>query len=86
MAYINPFDFRKIFVDYLLGSAELFSFAFIIVISFACAKFRMTNRIFMLLLVITSLIFSFMLGEAIYILIIFLVGFISFKSISRFFV
>lgn len=81
--YINPFDFRTIFVNYFLGGTELFIFAFIILISFACAKFGMSNRIFMMILAISSLIFAGVLGQAVYILIIFVIGFISFKAIGR---
>lgn len=81
--YIQPFDFRKIFVELFLGSTELFTFAFIIIFSFVCAKFKMSNTIFMILLGISSLIFAFILGQAIYILIILIIGLISFKSIAR---
>lgn len=81
--YIAPFDFKKIFIDYFLGSQELFIFAFMILISFVCAKFGMSNRIFMVILAITSLLFGAYLGQAVYILIVFLIGYISFKSIAR---
>lgn len=81
--YISPFDFRKIFVDYFLGSSELFLYAFILIFSFTCAKFQMSNRVFLVLLVICSLIFAIILGQAIYILIILIVGYISFKSLAR---
>lgn len=81
--YINPLDFKKIFLEYFLGSPHLFMFAFVILISFVCAKFGMTNTVFLVILVITSLLFGAYLGQSVYILIIFLVGFISFKSIGR---
>lgn len=81
--FINPLDFRKIFVEYFLGGTELFTFAFIIVFSFACAKFGMSNKVFLVLLTISALIFSFILGQALYILIILIVGYVSFKSIAR---
>jgi hypothetical protein len=80
--YLNPLDFKKIFLEYFLGSLQLFMFAFIICISFICAKFGMSNRVFLVILVITSLLFGAYLGQAVYILIIFLVGYISFRSIG----
>ena len=81
--YLNSFDFGKIFQEYFLGSAELFTYAFIIVLSFTCAKFQMSNRVYLILLAISGLIFSFILGQAVYILIILIVGFVSFKSLAR---
>lgn len=81
--YIDPFDFRTIFVNYFLGSLELFIFAFIIIISFVAAKFRVTNKIFMILLIVGSIIFSAILGESIYILIIVIIGLIVFKGIGK---
>jgi len=81
--YINPLDLRKIFVDYFLGSSQLFTYAFVFLFSFICAYFQMSSRVFMVLLVLSSLIFSFMLGQPIYILIILVVGYISFKSLAR---
>jgi len=44
----------------------------------------MSNRLYLILLAISSLIFGIYLGGAIYILVLFLVGYISFKSIARF--
>jgi hypothetical protein len=81
--FIEAWDFKKLFIEYFLGSAELAIFSFIILISFVCAKFNMSNNIFLLILLLTSLIFSFILGQAIYIIIILVVGFITFKSIGR---
>ena len=81
--YINVLDFKKIFIEYFLGSQELFMFAFMILISFVCAKMGISNKIFMVILAITSLLFSAYLGQAIYVLIIFLIGYVSFKSIGR---
>jgi hypothetical protein len=81
--FINPFDFKKIFFDYFLGSSELAVFAFIILISAVCAKYQMSNTVYLMILLICSLIFSFILGQALYIIIILVVGFVAFKSIGR---
>jgi len=81
--YIEPLDFKTIFLDYFLGNPALFAFAFIILISFASAKFRIPDKIYLLILVLSSLMFGVYLGNAIYVLVIFLVGYISFKSIAR---
>jgi len=51
----------------------LFIFVFLIIISFASAKYGMSNRLYLILLAISSLIFGIYLGGAIYILVLFLV-------------
>ena len=81
--YIAPLDLKKIFLDYLLGSQELFIFAYLILLSFVSAKMGLSNKIFMVILAISSLIFGYYLGNAIYVFVIFIIGFISFKSIDR---
>ena len=81
--YIEPLNFRKILIEYFLGSTELFMFAFMIVFSFACAKFGMSNRIFLTLLAISALImFGAMELQAIYILIIVLISYVAFRGIA----
>ena len=81
--YIAPFDFKTIFLNYFLGSAQLFIFAFVILISYACAKYNMSNKLYLTVLAICSLLFAGYMGEAVYILIILVIGFVSFKSIAR---
>ncbi len=83
--YIEPLDFKKIFLEYFLGSTELFMFAFILVISFLSAKYNMSNRNFGLILIICSIIFAGYMGEAIYIIILVILGVVSFKSLARIF-
>jgi hypothetical protein len=83
--FIEPLDFKTIFMDYLLGSPELFFYALILVISFACAKFGMSNKIFLIVLMISCLLFASILGQAIYILILLVIGFVAFKALSRLF-
>jgi len=84
--YIEPFDFRTIFIKYFLGSEQVFMFIFLLIFSYVCAKFQMTTRIYLVLLAISSLMFAFIMGEAIYILIVLVVGYVTFKLISRIFV
>ena len=55
----------------------------IIIFSFAAAKMGMSNKIFMILLAIGSIIFSVVLGEAFYILVILIIGIITFKGVAR---
>jgi hypothetical protein len=81
--YIEPFDFKTIFADLFIGSNQLFMFVFILIFSYVCAKFNMSNKIYLLLLGISALIFAGYMGQPMYILIVLIIGFISFKSIAR---
>lgn len=81
--YIAPLDLKKIIMEYLLGNVQLFIFGLLFTISFLCAKYEMTNRNFMIILVVSSIIFAGYLGDAIYFLILMVVGFISFKTLAR---
>ena len=81
--YIAPFDFRKILVNLFLGNIELFMFGFVIVFSFASAKMGMSNRIFMILLAIGSIIFGGVMSSGIYTLAILLIGLLTYKGVSR---
>jgi len=81
--YIEPLDIKKVILDLFLGHPSILAFASIILISFLAAKFNMTNRNFLLILMISSIILAGYMGEAIYIIILVLIGFIIFKSLSR---
>lgn len=83
--YINPLDLKTLIVDYFLGSQELFIYLFVIAVSWACAKYQMPNRLYFTILPIGSIMFAVYLGQAIYVLIIFMIGILSFKGIARMF-
>ena len=80
--FIEPFDFKTIYLDYFLGNMGFFIIALTMVISYACARFHMSVRNFAIILTLSALIFSAYLGQVIYILIIIVVGLITFKSIA----
>lgn len=83
--YIEPLDLKTIFVDYLLGSMELFIFAFVMIFSYVCAKFNMSNRLYLTLLAVCLLLVSLVTQiNGIYVLIVLIIGVVSFKSISHF--
>ena len=84
--YISPFDIKTILFDYFLGGTELIMFALVILISFVSAKYKMSNRNFMMILMVCSLIMAGYMGQAIYIIVLVVIGFVTFKSLSRAFV
>lgn len=81
--FINPLDIKKVIIDYFLGGPELLIFGLMILISSVCAKYQMNGKQYMVILAISSLIFAGVLGQAIYIIILLVIGLISFKSIAR---
>lgn len=81
--YLAPFNLKTLFINTFLGSTELFIFAFIIIFSSVCAKFNMSNKIFLILLGISSIILAGFLGQPIFVLMIFIIGIVIFKGISR---
>jgi hypothetical protein len=84
MAFIEVLDLKTLLVDYFLGGMELFIFAFIIIFSFACAKFGMSNRLYMVLLAVSLILISLVTSiNGIYVLVVVIIGFISFKAISK---
>lgn len=83
--YIQPFDFKEIFLNTFLGGTNLFVFALIFVYSLIASKAQMSGRLYLLLLFVISLLFAAYIGQAIYILFILVFGLISFKVLSRIF-
>ena len=81
--FIKPFDFKTI-SNYFLGNTELLAFALIMIISFTSAKFQMPNRVFGILLAVCCGILAMFLGEVYYFLLLFIVGFLISKMVSRF--
>jgi hypothetical protein len=84
--FIEPFNFQQIYIQYFLGNQILFPFIFIILLSFVSAYLNISNRIFLVLLAIGSIMFGAYMGEAMYIFVLFLVGFILYKMFGRIFI
>ena len=80
--FIEPFDFKTIFVDIFLGTPLLFPFVFIIAFSYISAHLGLPNRIYLILLGLGSLMFAAYMGQAIYILVLFLIGFILYSLLE----
>lgn len=84
-SYIEPLDIKTIFINYFLGNQVLFPFAFVILISAICGYFQMSNKVFLIILVIGSVMFGQYLGEVYYMLVLFIVGFLIYKTFSSVF-
>lgn len=81
--FIDPFNFREIFMNYLFGNAFLFSLGIIILISYIAGKIGMTTRIFFVLLFLASVIMAQLMGFW-YLLSAIIIALITFKVTARF--
>ena len=84
MAVIDPFDFHRIFVSILAGSPDVFTFILIMLVSGLGAYFRMDSKVMMIIYLVAGIVMSTYIG-AIYVLIILIVGIITFYSVARMF-
>lgn len=84
MTVINPFDFERIFVVILAGSPDIFTFLFIVFISGLGAYFKMDSNIMMIMYLVFGIVMSTYIG-AIYVLIILIVGILTFYSVGKMF-
>lgn len=82
MSLIAPFDLETIFVTVLAGTPLIFSFLAIILVAYLAAYFKMPNSVALFFLALFGVIMATYL-EGLYILLILLVGLISFYSISK---
>ena len=82
MTVIDPFDFERIFINILSGNNEIFSFLFIIFISGLGAYFKMDDKIMMIMYLVFAVTMSIYM-DALYILIILIIGIVTFYSISK---
>ena len=83
IGYISPFDIKTLLMDVLIGNAEILAFGIILIISLVSAKFGISNNNFLLILVISSIIMSAWIGQALYIIVLVMTGFIVFKSLAK---
>jgi len=78
--FIEPFNFEKIYLQYFLGNMVIFYYVFVMVLSFACAYFNMSNKNFFILLTISSIILAVYLELPILIITLFLTGLFCYKG------
>jgi len=81
--FIEPFNFKEIYINYFLGNIELFPFFFVIILSFICAYMNISNTIFLILLGLGSLMFGAYMGQSLYIFTLFIIGFFVYKIFTR---
>ncbi len=84
MSLLNkPLPLKKVFVSIFAGTPEIFAFLSILIISWACASFRIPNRVFMPILFLFVLMFAGTIGMGFYLLGVLIAGWVAFYSISR---
>ena len=83
MAWVEPLDFERIFVNTFAGSLEIFTFLSFIAIAAGAGFFKMRNSIALLMLLLFTVIMSNFIGNGYFIVITLLSSLITFYSISR---
>lgn len=78
----SPLDLEYHLVTVLAGNPEIFCFVAILLISFLMSVFKLGNKLALVMFVIFAIIMSQYIG-GIYVLVITLVGFVVFYSLSK---
>ena len=81
--FIQPMDFKTIYINYFLGNQALFPYLFIILFSFIAATLNISNTIFLILLGLGSLMFGAYMGQSLYVFTLFIIGFFVYKIFTR---
>jgi len=81
--FIEPFDFETIYLKYFIGNYLLFFYIFVMVLSFVCAYYNMSNRNYFILLAITSVIFAVYLEAAIMFILFFILGLFCYNAFRK---
>jgi len=81
--FIEPFNFKEIYINYFLGNQALFPFVFIIIFSFIAALLNISNTMFLILLALGSLMFGAYIGQSLYVFTLFIIGFFTYKVFTR---
>lgn len=84
MAVIDPFDFSRIFISIVAGSEAVFIALFFIFISGLSAYFKFDSKVMLIMYVVAGVVMASFI-QAIYVLIILIIGIVTFYSISRMF-
>jgi len=85
VTYINPLDFETIFLGYFLGGTKLFAYIFIIIVSYACARYQIDNKYYLTILAIGSIMFGIYFGESMFVVVLLILGIITFKPLASLF-
>lgn len=78
----EPLNLQKILVEYIAGSMEIFFFLALIVIGFLAAKYRMPNKV-LLIMVGVFILFMALYYELLYVLLILIVGLFFYYLLTR---
>jgi hypothetical protein len=82
MAILEPLDLEQILITNLSGTPEIFSFIAVILVSIACAYFRLSNAHSIIMIALLGVIMSSYL-PGLYVIIILFGGISIFYAISK---
>ena len=81
--FIEPFNFKTILLDFFLGNSILLVGALFIILSALCGYYQMSNRVYAIIMIISFLLFTAFVGEAVIMAIVIVVGLIVFKILGE---
>ena len=80
--WINPFDFQTIFVNTLSGTWTIFIFIILIAVSYLAGRFRLNDRVFVILLLLFGITMAPQLG-GLYVLMIIITGLATYYGLAK---
>lgn len=83
MALIQPLDFQTIFVNYFSGSMQIFFWVSLVFFAWLGAKFRMTNVVFLVLMIAYILFMGKWIRLPLVLLVVVLIGLLIFWILSK---
>lgn len=81
--FIEPFNLRELFITYFIGDINMFFYVFLLILSYGCAYYGMSNRNYFTILVISCILISAYVETAVLFFTLFVFGTITFKIFAR---
>ena len=82
ITYQNPFNFEQIFINIFSGSWVIFIFLALIVLSILAGRFRLNDKVFLMLLVLFGILTGQQLG-GLYALMMIIVGLVIYYGLAK---
>jgi len=83
MAFTEPLNLERIFVNFFAGSMEIFFFIAMAFFAYLAVKFRMPNQVFLILMALFVIMLAGLRYEFLYLLAILLAGLFFYYTLSR---
>jgi len=82
VALISPLDLQQHLATTVAGSSEIFTFLAMLIIAFALSKFNLPNKVSLSLFALFGIIMATYM-QGVYVLIILIIGIVTYYSLSK---